>query len=79
MEKVKIQFKRFWAWIKSFFQTRYKVTVSFNREYGDSDDRTYITKKLMIQKEKHLKFMNEDGKMIEYRSSSGLNYIIEDL
>ena len=33
----------------------------------------------MIQKEKHLKFMNEDGKMIEYRSSSGLNYIIEDL
>jgi len=79
MEKVKIQLKRFWAWIKSFFQTRYKVTVSFNREYGDSDDRIYITKKLMIQKEKHLKFMNEDGKMIEYRSSSGLNYIIEDL
>tara|TARA_B100001939_G_C16817838_1_gene562988 strand:- start:622 stop:861 length:240 start_codon:yes stop_codon:yes gene_type:complete len=79
MEKVKKQLKRFWAWIKSLFQTRYKVTVSFNREYGDSDDRTYITKKIMVQKEKHLKFMNEDGKMIEYRSSSGLNYIIEDL
>lgn len=79
MEKVKIQFKRFWAWIKSFFQTRYKVTVSFNTQYGDSDDRTYVTKKVMVQKEKHLKFVNEDGKMIEYRSSSGLNYIIEDL
>ena len=79
MEKAKIQLKRFWAWIKSFFHTRYKVTVSFNRVYGDSDDRTYITKKLMVQKENHLKFMNEDGKMIEYRSASGLNYIIVDL
>ena len=79
MEKVKIQIQRFWSWLKSLFLTRYKVTVSFNREYGDSDDRTYITKKILVQKEKHLKFRDEDGKVIEYRSSAGLNYIIEDL
>ena len=38
-------------WFLSLFQTRYKVTVSFNKEYGDSDDRTFITKKILVQKE----------------------------
>ena len=70
--------KIFLLWVKSLFTTRYKVTVSFNKEWGDSDDRTYITKKIIVQKEKHLKFRNEDGKIVEYRSSAGLNYIIED-
>ena len=70
--------KRFWLWVKSLFTTRYKVTVSFNKEWGDSDDRTYITKKIIVQKEKHLKFRDEDNKIIEYRSSGGLNFIIED-
>ena len=70
--------KKLWTWIKSLFLTRYKVTVSFNKEWGDSDDRTYITKKVLVQKEKHLKFRTEDGKIVEYRSAAGLNYIIED-
>lgn len=67
------------TWVKSLFLTRYKVTVSFNHQYGDSDDKTYITKKVLIQKEKHLKFRTEDGKIVEYRSASGLNYVIEDV
>lgn len=71
--------KQLWDWIKSLFQTRYKVTVSFNKEWGDADDRSYITKKVLISKEKHLKFRDEDGKIIEYRSAAGLNYIIEDV
>ena len=62
---------KLWIWVK--------ITVSFNSEYGDNDDRTYITKKVLIQKEKHLKFRDENNKVIEYRSSSGLNYIIEDV
>lgn len=70
--------KKIWLWIKSLFTTRYRVTVSFNKEWGDADDRSYITKKIITQKEKHLKFMDEDGKMVEYRSAAGLNYIIED-
>lgn len=71
--------KKFISWFKSLFTTRYKVTVSFNREYGDADDRVYITKKILVQKEKHLKFRDENNKVIEYRSSAGLNYIIEDV
>lgn len=70
---------KLWKYLVSLFATRYKVTVSFNHQYGDNDDRTYITKKILIQKEKHLKFRDENNKVIEYRSSSGLNYIIEDV
>ena len=55
------------------------MTVSFNKEWGDADDRSYITKKILVQKEKHLKFKDEHGKIIEYRSAAGLNYIIEDV
>ena len=75
---MKERMKKIWLWIKSLFTTRYRVTVSFNKEWGDADDRSYITKKIITQKEKHLKFMDEDGKMVEYRSAAGLNYIIED-
>jgi hypothetical protein len=63
---------------KMWFTTRYKVTVSFNSVYGDSDDRVFITRKVLIQKEKHLKFRDDHGKIVEYRSSGGLNYIIEE-
>ncbi len=74
-----------WKWTKYIYQTikgwifrRYRITVSFNNEYGDGDDRNYIAKKILIQKEKHLKFVDEDGKKIEHRSPGGLNFIIED-
>tara|TARA_Y100000114_G_scaffold147867_1_gene160166 strand:- start:263 stop:487 length:225 start_codon:yes stop_codon:yes gene_type:complete len=66
-------------WIISLFTTRYKITVSFNKEYGDLDDKSYISKKILVQKEKHLKFRDENNRLIEYRSASGLNYIIEDI
>ena len=79
MNKILNKIKLIWKWILEKFKTRYKVTVSFNKEYGDADDKTYITKKILIQKEKHLKFTDENNKLIEYRSSAGLNYIIEDV
>tara|TARA_B100001939_G_scaffold301944_1_gene278795 strand:- start:2222 stop:2485 length:264 start_codon:yes stop_codon:yes gene_type:complete len=70
--------KRIWEWILSLFITRYKVTVSFNKVYGDSDDKNYIAKKIITRKEKLLIFIDEDNNKIEFRSSTGLNYIIED-
>jgi len=71
--------KKFIAWFIGLFQQRYKIRVSFNKEYGDADDKVYISKKILVQKEKHLKFRNLDNKVIEYRSAGGLNYIIEDM
>ena len=79
MEKIKSFLKKSWAWIKSLFQTRYRITVSFNTQYGDSDDKIYIVKKILVSKEKHLKFRDEHDKIIEYKSSVGLNYIVEDI
>ena len=77
--EIKLKLKIILDWFLSLLRTRYKVTVSFNKEYGDSDDRNYVAKKILIQKEKHLKFRNEENKIIEYRSAAGLNYIIEDM
>ena len=74
-----MELKKIIIWFLDLFRTRYKVTVSFNKEYGDADDRNYVAKKIIVQKEKHLKFRDEDDKIIEYRSAAGLNYIIEDI
>tara|TARA_R100001443_G_scaffold16347_2_gene26366 strand:+ start:1342 stop:1572 length:231 start_codon:yes stop_codon:yes gene_type:complete len=76
---MELKLKLLLDWILSLFRTRYKVTVSFNKEYGDADDRNYVAKKIIIQKEKHLKFRDEENKIVEYRSAAGLNYIIEDM
>ena len=71
-------FKKFYDWLIRFFEPRYKITVSFNKEYGDTDDKVYTSKKILIQKEKHLKFRSLDKRLIEYRSATGLNYIIDE-
>ena len=79
MKKIWSWIVMFWNWFISLFQERYEITVSFNKEWGDADDKTYITKKILIQKEKHLKFRTEDNEVVEYRSAAGLNYIIKEL
>ena len=79
MKKVWSWIVMFWNWFISLFQERYEITVSFNKEWGDADDRTYITKKILVQKEKHLKFRTEDNEVVEYRSAAGLNYIIKEI
>ena len=79
MKKIWSWLVMFWNWFISLFQERYEITVSFNKEWGDADDRTYITKKILVQKEKHLKFRTEDNEVVEYRSAAGLNYIIKEL
>lgn len=71
--------KKFFKWVIQQFKKRYRITVSFNKEYGDSDDKSYIVKKIITQKEKHLKFRDENNKLVEYKSASGLNYVIEDV
>ena len=74
-----MEIKKFIRWFISLFQQHYQIRVSFNKEYGDADDKVYISKKILVQKENHLKFRNLDNKVIEYRSAGGLNYIIEDM
>ena len=63
-----------WNTVKGWFQERYEIVVSFNREYGDADDKKYIAKKIYKQTEKHLKFKDEDDQLIEIRTHEPMNW-----
>lgn len=65
--------------IRSWFVTYYRVTISFDKEYGDDDDKVYISDKIIKNTDKWLKFRNKEGLLVEFRSSSGLHFIIEEL
>ena len=78
--------KQFWAklkewyiWLKSKFVPIYKVTVSFNNVYGDSDDQEFTVSKIITQKEKFLKFRTNSGQVIQFSGAEGLNYKIEEI
>ena len=73
------QLKKLLDWILSFFRTRYEILVSFDTRYGNNDDQSFIAKKLFTTTEKHLKFRTDENQLIEFKSASGLNYIIKEL
>ena len=68
-----------WTWLSSFWTTYYRLTVSYNGVWGDSDDRTYTVKKFYSKKDKFLKFKTSEGELVEIRGAEGLNYRIEEL
>ena len=69
-----------WIWIKSWFITYHRVTVSYNAIYGDADDQVFENvPKILKQKEKLLIFINEDGDKIQFQGADGLNYKIEEV
>ena len=79
MNTIKTTLTNLWAWIKSLFQTRYKLTVSYNSTYGDADDQTFIVKKFFSKKDKFLSFKTDDDETVEIRGAEGLNYKIEEV
>jgi|TARA_B110000444_G_scaffold218147_1_gene217523 hypothetical protein len=79
MKKFLARLKETWIWVKSKFVPIYKVTVSFNNVWGDSDDQTFTVKKIITQKEKFLKFRTESGEVIQFSGAEGLNYKIEEM
>tara|TARA_R100001460_G_scaffold4800_2_gene13506 strand:- start:22775 stop:23008 length:234 start_codon:yes stop_codon:yes gene_type:complete len=67
-----------WQWFLSLFTTRYTVSVSYNSQWGDSDDRIYHNvKKIIRTTDKLLEFTDEEGNRVVIRSAAGLNYRIE--
>ena len=79
MNKLKKWLKQAWNWLISLFRTRYKLTVSYNSTYGDSDDQSFIVRKFYSKKEKYLKFQTENKEIVELRGAEGLNYRIEEI
>lgn len=79
MNTIKTTLTNLWDWIKSLFQTRYKLTVSYNSTYGDADDQTFIVKKFYSKKDKFLSFKTDNDETVEIRGAEGLNYKIEEV
>jgi len=75
----KITFSKAIDWIKSLFETRYKLIVSYNSTYGDGDDQEFIVTKFFIKRDKYLKFKTISGETVEIRGAEGLNYRIQEL
>ena len=79
MERLKAKVRAFWLWLVSKFFPRYKLTVSYNQTWGDSDDKTYTVKKFYKKQPKYLKFKTHEGDIVEITGAEGLNYRIEQL
>ena len=55
LDKLKEKLKKIWLWLVSWFSPRWNLEVSYNKEWGDSDDKQYIVKKFYIKKPNYLK------------------------
>ena len=77
---MKSRLRKIWNNIKYWFRPEYKITVFRTQDLtGNVFKDEYVSKKLLIQKEKHLKFLDTDKKVVELRSSNGLDYRIVEL
>ena len=77
--KLKKKLKNLWLKIVSYFFPRWKLTVSYNQTWGDSDDRKFTVKKFYNKQPKFLKFKTHEGDIIEIRGAEGLNYRVESI
>lgn len=70
----------FWLyeWIKYKLFPRYKLTVSYDKEWENDDDQEFEVIRMLINKPNYLKFKTDDG-IVEIRGNSGLNYRLEEL
>ena len=76
---MKKKLKEIWLWITTLFTTRYKLKVSYNSTWGDSDDQEFIVKKFYWKQDKYISFKTDDNEVVEIRGAEGLNYRIEEI
>ena len=79
MNTIKTTLTNLWTWLIGLFQTRYRLTVSYNSTYGDGDDQTFIVKKFYYKQDKYISFKTDDEEVVEIRGAEGLNYKIEEV
>ena len=72
--------KRLWNFIVSLFTHEFEITIYRQSNLsGNMFKSIYSAKRIMIRKDKHLKFRDwNTKKVVEVRSSSGLEYKIEE-
>ena len=72
--------KRLWRFLISLFGHEYEITIYRQSDLsGNMYKSIYSAKRIIIRKEKHLKFRDwNTKKVVEVRSSTGLEYKIEE-
>ncbi len=74
-----VKIKQFWYWVLSWFVTYHNLSVSYNSQWGDSDDQHYVVRKFYKKQPNFLRFKTQDGEIVELRGADGLNYRIEEI
>lgn len=68
-----------WLWKWWTTKPTYKITVSYDSKFGNSDDVKYEgVKKITKQTWKELIFITADEKNVHIRANAGLNYRVEE-
>ena len=66
-------------WFIQLFQKRYTIHVSFDNQWGNGDDQTYLhVRKIIKANFKELKFRTDDKRTVHIKGMQGLRYKIED-
>jgi hypothetical protein len=79
LSKLLTLLNNFWYWLVSLFQTRFTITVSFDNQWGNSDDQEYKhVRKIIKSTFKELKFRTDDKRTVHIRGMNGLRYRIEE-
>ena len=69
-----------WEWLKSLFKAEYKITIYRQSEGGNMYKSEYVSRSIMVNKPKHLKFKDYETKnIVEIRSVLGLEVKIEEI
>ena len=68
-----------WLRILRYFSTRYTIQVSYDQQWGNSDDQTFEhVRKIIKSNFKEIKFKTEDYRIVHIRGMNGLLYKIEE-
>jgi len=68
-----------WLWKWWTTKPTFKITVSYDSKFGNSDDIVYEgVPKILKQTWKELNFITADKKSVNVRANAGLNYRVEE-
>jgi len=71
--------KAAWYWILSWFINYHELHVSYNSQWGDADDQSFIVRKFYKKQPNFLRFKTQEGDIVEIRGAEGLNYRIQQI
>ena len=80
----KLQLSKFWRWILSWFEKHQYLYVSHNQYNHEGEIIDVLEKKFEVRKfykigPKHMKFKQMNGRKVELRTATPMDYMLEEL